>query len=306
MVNRTTSGREVTDEWGRKITIAHKPTRIISLTYGTDEILLGLVDIDRLAALSKYAGDPGISFVTRKQKDKVGRTLDNNAEIIVALNPQLVVASNSIPPDLLHTLSSSGIPVYITKTPSTWDEMEKRIRGISIAVDEEEKGELMIQDMRDKRKALEEKLSVITPDKERTALGLSFRGILGKKGTLFSEILKLARVRDGADRYDIKMIPKGSSTFTSVEVIPEIDPDVLLMPVWDSKRKTNSSEFVQEIMTNPAFQNVKAVKNNKLVIFPERYKFVMSQHITDAMEASAKAVYPELFDDPDILTLKED
>lgn len=306
MVNKSVSGRVITDDWKREVTIPHKPSRIVSLTYGTDEILLGLVDVKRVAALSKYAGDPGISFVTMKQKEMVGRTVDNNGEIIMSLHPELVIASNSIPPDLLHTLSASGVPVYIAQTPTDWDGMEKRIRGISRAVDEEEKGNQMIQEMRDKRKALEEKLSVITPGRERTALGLTFRGILGKKGTLFCEILRMARVNDGAARYDIHSIPKGSSTFTSVEVIPEINPDVLLLPVWDSKKKRNPSEFVNEIMTNPAFQQVTAVREKKLVLFPERYKFVMSQHITDAMEASAKAVYPELFDDTDILTLKED
>ena len=45
------------------------------------------------------------------------------------------------------------------------------------------------------------------------------------------------------------------------------------------------------------------MKNHRMVPFPERYKFVMSQHITDSVEASAKAVYPELFDDPDSMTV---
>lgn len=157
--------------------------------------------------------------------------------------------------------------------------------------------------MREKRDALEKKLSVIPPDQERKALGLSFRGILGKKGTLFAEVLEMAHVKDGAAIYDIREIPRGSSTFISMEVLPAIDPDVILLPVWQSGMHMSESEFAHEILSNPAFQDVKAVKNHRMVPFPERYKFVMSQHITDAVEASAKAVYPELFDDPDSMTV---
>ena len=134
----------------------------------------------------------------------------------------------------------------------------------------------MIEDMREKRDALEEKLSAISPDQERKALGLSFRGILGKKGTLFAEVLEMAHVKDGAAIYDIREIPRGSSTFISIKVLPAIDPDVILLPVWQSGMHMSESE---------------------------RYKFVMSQHITDAVEASAKAVYPELFDHPDSMTV---
>ena len=55
-------------------------------------------------------------------------------------------------------------------------------------------------------------------------------------------------------------------------------------------------QAARKIMENPAYRDVKAVKNGRLVPFPEKYKYVMSQHITDAIEASARAVYPELFD----------
>lgn len=60
----------------------------------------------------------------------------------------------------------------------------------------------------EKRDALEKKLSAISPDQERKALGLSFRGILGKKGTLFAEVLEMAHVKDGAAIYDIREIPR--------------------------------------------------------------------------------------------------
>lgn len=288
------SAYEVTDDENRIVRLPHKPIRIVSLTYGTDEILLGLVDIERIKGLSKYAGNPDISFVSEKEKEMVGVSVELNAEQIASLTPDLVLASPAISKALIHTLEEMKIPVYIATSPNNWEEMEKRIRGISRAVDEIKRGDDMIAEMNEKKKVLDEKLSVITPGKERVALGLYFRGILGKKGTLFCEVLRMAHVRDGAENIEI---PRGSNAYLSNEMIPRINPDVLLMPVWRVKDGDNPDEFANEVMTNPVYQNVKAVKNHRLVPLQEKYKYVMSQHLVDAIEATAKAVYPELWED---------
>lgn len=292
--SESSSNRVVVDDTGRQMAIPPHPTRIVSLTYGTDEILLGLVDTSRVTALSKYAGNRDISFVTEEEAAAVGRKADLNAESIMALKPDLVVASTAVSPQLVSLLRQSGVPVYVSLVAANWDEMEEKVRGVAKAVHEEEAGESMVQDMEDKRAALEEKLSAIGPSDERCALGLSFRGILGKKGTLFSEVLAMAHVKDGAARYDV---PKGTNAYLSLEILPEIDPDVILLPVWKVKAGDDEKEFAREIMENPAYRDVKAVKNGRLIPFPEKYKYAMSQHITDAMEASARAVYPELFED---------
>lgn len=285
--------RQVVDDTGQSASLPDHPSRIVSLTYGTDEILLGLVDTSRVTALSKYAGNRDISFVTEEEAAAVGRKADLNVESIMALQPDLVVASTAVSPQLVSLLRQSGVPVYVSLVAANWDEMEEKVRGVAKAVHEEEAGESMVQDMEDKRAALEKKLSAIGPSQERCALGLSFRGILGKKGTLFSEVLAMAHVKDGAARYDV---PKGTNAYLSMEILPEINPDVILMPVWKVKTGDDEEAFAREIMENPAYRDVKAVKNGRLVPFPEKYKYVMSQHITDAIEASARAVYPELFD----------
>lgn len=293
-ISSNQSMRTVQDDTGYLLYLPHHPSRIVSLTYGTDEILLGLVDTSRVTALSKYAGNRDISFVTEEEATAVGRKANLNAESIMALKPDLVIASTAVSPQLVSLLRQSGVPVYVSLVAANWNEMEEKVRGVAKAVHEEEAGESMVQDMEDKRAALEKKLSAIGPSDERCALGLSFRGILGKKGTLFSEVLAMAHVKDGAARYDV---PKGTNAYLSLEILPEIDPDVILLPVWKVKAGDDEKEFAREIMENPAYREVKAVKNGRLIPFPEKCKYVMSQHITDAMEASARAVYPELFED---------
>lgn len=284
--------RTVTDDAGRTISAPIHPTRIVSLTYGTDEILTALLPSARIAAYSKYAGDDGISFLTKDEVSRVGRTVDMEPEHILALAPDLVIASTSTPMQTVEVLTRSGVPVYVSGIPTTVEEMKEKVRGVAKAVHEEEQGEALVSDMDSRLASLEEKLSQIPPEKERVALGMSFRGILGKKGTLFSDVLRLAHVKDGAAVYEV---PKGADAYLSLEILPKIDPDVILLPTWRVKAGDDTKAFEKGLLSNPAFREVTAVKERRLVPFSEKYKYVMSQHVVDAVEAAARTVYPEVF-----------
>lgn len=283
----------VIDELGRKVKLSHKPMRIISTTYGTDEVLLDLVDINRVVGLCKYAGNHDITFVTKEQRETVGHVVELNPEDIMALKPDLVIVSSAVSKGVTEILSGMGVPVYVSITATNWEEVELKVRGMASAVREVERGEEIVSRMRAERRAIEIKLSALRPEQEKTVVTLSFRGIIGKRGTLFNDILKIARVKNGADGIEI---PKGAGVYLSNEIIPSIDPDVFLLPVWKTREGDDENEFKRELMRNPAYQEVKAVKNNQFIFFSERYKYVMSQHVTDSIEAVAKAVYPELWE----------
>lgn len=284
--------RTVTDDSGRQVSLPMHPTRIVSLTYGTDEILTALLPAERIASYSKYAGDDGISFLTKDEVAKVGQRVDMEPEHILSLAPDLVIASTSTPMQTVEVLTRSGVPVYVSAIPTTVEEMKGKVRGVAKAVHEEEKGEALVSDMESKLAALASKLSAVSPDKERVALGMSFRGILGKKGTLFSDVLRLAHVKDGAAVYEV---PKGADAYLSLEILPKIDPDVILLPTWRVKAGDDTKAFEEGLLSNPALREVTAVKERRLVPFSEKYKYVMSQHVVDAVEAAARAVYPEVF-----------
>ena len=64
-------------------------------------------------------------------------------EHILALAPDLVIASTSTPMQTVEVLTHSGIPVYVSAIPTTVEEMKEKVRGVAKAVHEEEKGEGM-------------------------------------------------------------------------------------------------------------------------------------------------------------------
>jgi iron complex transport system substrate-binding protein len=189
----------VTDEAGRTLHFTGKPQRIVSLTYGTDEILTGLVDVRRIVAYCKWAGDPEITFITREQAAKVGAKLGpDSVEAIMALHPDLVVLSVSSPAGALQALSDMGVNVYVAGSPNTYAAMQQKIRSLAAAVGETAQGEKMVTRMDQDLAAAQQPLAQIPPGQERVAMAFSYIGAIGRQGHLLDEIFKLAHVKNGA------------------------------------------------------------------------------------------------------------
>lgn len=283
--------RTVTDDAGRSISIPARPSRIVSLSYGTDEILTALVAPERIRAYSKYAGDEGITFTTKEEAARVGRRVTGELEEILAEEPDLVFVSSGTNLRTVETLAAAGIPVFVSRYPKSWAELEEKLRTVSAAVGEKDKGEALIREMNARRDAVTEKLSAVK-EKRRT-LALAFRYVaVGKKGTLFADLLALAQADDLS-----LAIPAGTEgAVFSREQIITADPEVILLPTWNFNGTSHADAYREEIASEPAFAGVSAVRNGRLIFFPDRYRYVTSQHAADALEALAKVLYPEVWE----------
>ena len=74
--NQGKSSYSVKDDAGRTVVLKEKPKRIVSITYGTDEILKVLAGPERIAAYSRHAGDPEISFLSEADVKRVGKKVE--------------------------------------------------------------------------------------------------------------------------------------------------------------------------------------------------------------------------------------
>lgn len=291
----TSQSYGVIDDAGRTLHFEQKPQRIVSLTYGTDEILTDLVDIKRIAAYSRWAGDSGISFITKDQAYKVGRKVEENTEAVFALQPDLVVVSTATSRDLVSSLESLGVPVYICRTPHNYKEMCAKIIGIAHAVGEPARGREMVQKMDIQLQELELRLQRIPPSERRVAMAFNFTSAMGRRGDLLDSMLNMAHVINGAAIVEGNNEGKPKGQTITKEQVVEINPDIFLLPTWNYNKKQDVRGYAYTLMNDPAYQNVKAVQNRQLKFVSDKYRYVASQHIVDAIENIARAVYPEIF-----------
>ena len=246
---------------------------------------------ERIAAYSRHAGDPEISFLSKEDVKRVGKKVENNSEAIFALHPDLVVISTSTGADELRTLESMGLTVYVAMSPKTYQEMRQKVRNLGVAAGEPQKTEDLLKRMDERMALLEKRLQTIPDDRRRKAVAFSMTGPMGRKGELFDSMMKLAHVINGA----ATVHPLGMKGQISKEQVVQVNPDMFLLPTWNYDKHSDPEKFARELMEDPAYRNVKAVKNKKMVYVSDRYRYVASHHIVDAVENIAYAVYPELF-----------
>ncbi|MBF1696459.1 MAG: ABC transporter substrate-binding protein, partial [Selenomonas sp.] len=82
---------QVTDIEGTVTAFSAPPKRIVTLSMSTDEVMLGLVEPERMAAVNGLLDDPVSSNVTELVKVIPHRIGNPTLEEIMALQPDLVV-----------------------------------------------------------------------------------------------------------------------------------------------------------------------------------------------------------------------
>ena len=260
-----------------------KYNHIVSLTLSGDEILLGLVSKNRIAGLSgKINEDKEISNIVDKAK-KFPK-VESNEEVLISLNPDLIIAADWITKKIDDIGATIGAKVYYYKTPSNYEEQKKVIRDLANLVEEKENGEKIIKNMDNRLKALQNKIAKnYKGAKPRILMYTSF-GTTSGKNTTFNDMVKLINgvnvvAEAGVDRF--KDISK--------EKIIELNPDIIIVPI--AKKYDNVAKVSKLFFEDPSLKNVKAVKNKKVYFVQYKDISATSQYMIDNIENLAKVVY---------------
>lgn len=280
------SVHEVRDSQGYVLKLSQKPQRIVSLSIGTDEMLAGMVPLERIMALTYLADDPGISNVT-EQAGRIAAKVRANPEQLIALQPDLLVIPDWQSQELIATVREAGIPVYVYHTADTIAEIQQNIRELAQVVGEEIAGERLIAQMDAELATVRQRVDSIPADKRQTVVRFSLMGAGGGQDSLFDDICRHAGVINGAAAAGL-----GKTGLLSKEQIVKINPDVFLMPMWDYTGKSDMQKYREEIRSDPGLQAVKAVRDNRLIMVPDKYQSCSSHYIVYAVRDVANAAYP--------------
>ncbi|MEJ2694258.1 MAG: ABC transporter substrate-binding protein, partial [Candidatus Thiodiazotropha sp.] len=122
---------------------AGPPQRVVSINLCADQLLLMLADADQVASVSHLAIEPLSSFVAEQARNY---PLNHaKAEEIIALRPDLVLATAHNSPRLLTTLESLGYRVerlHLGRQPT---QIIEDLRHLADILGQPEQGERLIQ-----------------------------------------------------------------------------------------------------------------------------------------------------------------
>lgn len=286
------AGYTVIDARGKSVYFPQKPVRIFSNNVFADEILLDLVSHDRIAALSRWVHDPGLSSAYRQAED-IKINAENNLESIIALQPDLVLLPATVKPEMIMNLEDAGLRVYVYNAASRLQEISANVHSLGEAVGEKEQAQALIDAMEEKLAAISKNYSGNNNSERPSGLIFLRFGAIGGEGCIYNDILQAAGIYDAYNKARRPEQSKRSvSRILSKEEVVHADPDFFIMGSWDQGGAyKNSDEQLQQIYNDPSYADVKAVKNRRAVIVPQSYVNCLSHHVADGIEKLHNIVY---------------
>lgn len=256
--------------------------RIVSLTLSGDEMLLGLVTENRIVGLSgKINEDKDFSYVVSQAK-KFPK-VESNVEKLIELEPDLVIAADWMKKDILSQIEDVVSELYIYDTPDNFEEQKKLIKDLGLILKTEKKADEIVDNMEKRLKTVQEKIkSSNNIKKPKILLYTSYETTAGK-GTTFENMIELIGGINLASEVGIE----GSQKISKEKLI-EMDPDIIVVPIW---QKDESEKFTKFFIEDSSFKNLKAIKNKKVIVVPYAVTTPTSQYIIDGIEILAQKIY---------------
>jgi iron complex transport system substrate-binding protein len=284
------SGYEVTDCQGTVVKIPKKPQHIVTLSMYTDAIALGMVTTDKMAAIQALSDDPMNSNIVDKAKKIPKKLKSPSTEEIFALHPDLVIASEWTSADIVGGLRELGLPVIVCKSVVQVADIKDCIHLIAQALQEEKKGELVIQKMDAELADITKKVNCIPQEQRKNVVLLSLMESYGGIGCSFDTMCKYAGVVNGMAVAGIH-----SGQTMSKEMLVNINPDILLLSSYNDHGTYDVTKFNREYLDDPSLQTINAIQKNGLRYPREGYIYNASQDFVYGVKEIAYAAYGDEF-----------
>ena len=264
--------RTIIDDWGRSVSVPVEAKRIVSLTSAYEPILLEMVGPSRLGAVSFLSKTKGYGPNYELAKSVKVSLYSYAVEKIVYLHPDLVIAPEYTSRDVLDGLEHMGIPVVIISSPKTVQETVALVERLGSVVGAEDKARDMTAKM---QQDIEDVKALSADTKGQVVISMSSMEGFSGTGSLFDDMTRVMGLVNGPSH--LGYAPR--TAFTEERII-EMDPDVILIPVYDK------SEMAWQTLyrDNPGLQTVKAVHDHRVLPMNAYNLYAGNQFIGESMK----------------------
>lgn len=284
----------ITDIKGNVVDVPLHPQKVMSVTTGTDEVLLGLLEPERMIAINEMFKDEKRSNVM-SITEKIPNTVVRNpaVEAVAALKPDLVFAQEWIPSEKISALKDLGIPVVICKTPRNFQDVRDTVRFVADTLNEKERGEKLVSMMDEKLSELKKQIDKLpTEQKGKTVALVSVMPAYGGKGCMFDDVLEAAGARNAK-----ALAGNVNGTAMTKEQFIACDPDYIFLPSYDNIG-TKEEKYGKEYMSDLSLQVMRAVKENHVKHPWAHYIYNISQNVVFGAQEAAYILYGDEFKQP--------
>lgn len=287
------SAYQVVDIRGTVVAMPAKPKRIVTLSASTDEIILGMLLTENVVAINALLDDPVSSSIVKKAQKIRNKIKNPSLEQIISLQPDLVIVPHWGNAEIVDGLRDVGLNVVVCKGPQSVEDVRETTMLLAKAIGEESKGIQLIAKMDEKLKEIKNKVDKIPTEKRKTIILISLMPSYGGTGCIFDDMCNYAGVVNGVSAAGIK-----NGQIVGKELLVKINPDILILPVYNDHGTFDVEAFRKEFLDDPALQTLTAIKEKRLYMPREGYIYNCSQDVVYGIQEIAFAAYGNDFSQP--------
>jgi iron complex transport system substrate-binding protein len=275
--------RNVTDETGRRVAIPLSVQRIVTLAPNLTETIYALGLEDKLAGDTSYCDTPPAA----KLKPHVGSPQTPSLEAIVALHPDLVLATTSINrPETADALLRLGIAVY-TSDPHTVRGMLDSIARMADLVGAGEQGAALVAQLQARLDAVHARIGELPLVHVLFVVWEDPLITIGQN-TFIADALRWA----GAES---AIVAGQNWPQLSIEEVVRVQPEyIVLTPNHSESDAGSKSSELENLRARPAWKSLKAVEAGHVVVASDEFDRP-APGLIGAIEQLARELHPEAF-----------
>ncbi len=274
----------IIDQLGRTVTLetAH-PQRIVSLAPSHTETLYALGLGDRLVAVTDYCNYPPEAA----EKPSIGGFSTPNIEEVVAMDPDLILATSIHEAEVIAQFEAKGFTVVATD-PTTIDEVIESITLIGKVTGAGEAAASLIAAMQSRVKVVTDKTGTLAEEEKPHVLYIVWHDPLmsAGAGTLQDELIRTAggiNVAGDLDKY----------TTISLEVVIAANPQVIIAGSGHGSGGEMTFEYIQ---TDARLKDTDARQNDRVFSINSDLASRPTPRIVEALEQFVRFIHPGLFE----------
>ena len=271
--------RVVRDGLEREVEVPARPRRIVSLAPSVTDSLLALGAEDRLVGVTDFCELPqGAGPIAR-----IGGMLNPSLETIRGLRPDLLIGTTSgNDPSLARQAAALGLPLYTIHTPDV-EGVLRSILDLARLIDEEERGEALVGELRSRLAAVRAAVAGRRPIKILFVVWGNPLVVPGRSSFLTDALVLAGGSSITADS------PAAYPTFEVESAIARAPEVILTSP--------QNRAFLDRLRREPAWSKVPAVLLDRLVVVSQAIE-QPGPKVVSGVEEVARALHPDAFAAP--------
>lgn len=269
--------RELESADGQRVTLRAPPRRIVSQSLAADEVLVDLIDRERIVAVTAMATDPLYSSIVDRAQE-IGTFVVNSSERILALRPDLVFVTTFSNLETVEQLRRSGAPVLRLGGYESLAAIEDNIRVLAFATGADERGERLIEEM---HRRIESAVAALPAGRHRWRVLSYTDGTVWSARTLFDEVVTRIGAVNIASEAGLVGWPR-----VGLEQVLAWQPEVFVIGAVEGQEE----RAARDLLALPGLAETPAGRAGRVVVVPNRLFSTVSHHIAGFVEHAARAL----------------